>query len=367
MVVHTGAGISAAAGIATYREGSNASISIDAAMPTYAHYALVALSMAGYVDYVCSQNVDGLHRRSGLAADHLSELHGNAYIETCSCCSPPKEFVRPFDVHRTHVQSPKYLARYVDSGHGRRTIESNVQLTRNEKASGIHHITGRACPTGGGPFRDSIIHFGESLPEAALRQGQRHSSQAPVNLVVGSSLLVSPANSLPFAGAGPVAIVAKTCTGSDVQALRSGGVLLRADADVVMEAVARQLGLALPNSPELMQQLATRVCRRDEAVLRSDGNIPYDGGADGGVFPMALLESALEDTGAEDNRLQLRQTHESTADGRHRWTLCLEAMNDGRHPPRVFDVAVGVEFLQEGNVSTEFQLRFDQAETIQSL
>merc|ERR1712125_78417 len=98
IVVHTGAGISAAAGIQTYREGGEDGISIEAALPTYAHYALLALMKAGMVRYVCSQNVDGLHRRSGIPANRLSELHGNCYIETCRCCNPRKEFLRPYPV-----------------------------------------------------------------------------------------------------------------------------------------------------------------------------------------------------------------------------------------------------------------------------
>ena len=35
--------------------------------PTLTHYALVVLVQTGYVKHVISQNVDGLHLKSGLA------------------------------------------------------------------------------------------------------------------------------------------------------------------------------------------------------------------------------------------------------------------------------------------------------------
>lgn len=328
IVVHTGAGISAAAGIATYREGSNKSIAISAAMPTYSHFAIVGLVRAGFVDYVCSQNVDGLHRRSGLAKDKLSELHGNSYIETCSCCSPRMEFVRPYDAYSTESEHPKFWARYVTAENGRTVIEANTKLTDNELKSGIHHITGRACPNNGGPLRDSVIHFGESLPVQALQEGRQRSQKASMNLVIGSSLLVQPACSLPFEGKGPVAIVSMSCTGLDLKALKRGGVLLRAPADAVVEQVVRHLGMSnLLHTQDLMETLHQRVRARDHAVLRSDGDVPYDGGDDGGVVPDSLVMKASVPASPElrTPSLQLRQTHECSGKDRHLWSLALES------------------------------------------
>lgn len=58
----------------------------DQAQPTYTHRALSKLEQNNYVHFVISQNIDGLHHRSGLALNKLAELHGNVYSEECEVC-----------------------------------------------------------------------------------------------------------------------------------------------------------------------------------------------------------------------------------------------------------------------------------------
>ena len=108
-VVYTGAGLSTAANIPDYRGpqglwtmhnkrgggssdgggggggGLNAPCAARAAMgqsfaetrPTAGHMALAALQAKGLVKHIISQNVDGLHLRSGVPPSKLCELHGN--------------------------------------------------------------------------------------------------------------------------------------------------------------------------------------------------------------------------------------------------------------------------------------------------
>ena len=57
---------------------------------------LADLVATGKVTYVVSQNVDGLHLRSGIPRAKLAELHGNCFAERCSKCS--QEYVRDFEM-----------------------------------------------------------------------------------------------------------------------------------------------------------------------------------------------------------------------------------------------------------------------------
>ncbi|KAL9650688.1 hypothetical protein ABK040_001744 [Willaertia magna] len=176
VVIYTGAGVSTSARIPDYRgpkgvwtlkESGRSSeikpIKLEQAMPTFAHYCISHLVKKGYVSYVVSTNVDGLHRRSGLDADHLAELHGNSYREVCMKCG--KEYLRGFDVCKTVVN-------YMD------------------------HITGRVCECGG-KLRDTIVHFSESLPEKELSDSIHHSGNGDLAIVLGTSLRVQPACLLP--------------------------------------------------------------------------------------------------------------------------------------------------------------------------
>ena len=95
--------------------------------------AMVELQNRDHLQMIISQNVDGLHRKSGILPDKLSELHGNTNLELCSKCS--KEHMRDYKVRC---------------------------------AKGAHkHQTGRKCEKPGcdGMLKDSIINFGDNLEE----------------------------------------------------------------------------------------------------------------------------------------------------------------------------------------------------------
>ena len=97
-VFHTGAGVSTSAGIPDFRGPQGvwtleqrkrkveSGVSFAEAQPTSTHHAIQALVARGMAVFVVSQNVDGLHLKSGLSRDCLAELHGNVMMERCERC-----------------------------------------------------------------------------------------------------------------------------------------------------------------------------------------------------------------------------------------------------------------------------------------
>ena len=59
------------------------------------------------------------------------------------------------------------------------------------------HRTGRKCARCGGVLHDSIVNFGESLPARALELAFENAKKSDLFLVLGSSLMVTPANEIP--------------------------------------------------------------------------------------------------------------------------------------------------------------------------
>ena len=179
LVVYTGAGISTSASIPDYRGPSGiwtikkktgrhmnsstdmfSQIDLSSAQPTTTHMAISQLVQSGMVKHVVSQNCDGLHIRSGLCPDKLSEIHGNMTLEVCADCD--KQFFRDFDV--------------------------------TEKTSRHKHLTGRKCTSCNGELVDTIVHFGEKRAKLKSPQNWLLAAEsvkkADVILCLGTSLQV---------------------------------------------------------------------------------------------------------------------------------------------------------------------------------
>lgn len=64
----------------------NINICFDEAAPTKTHMSLKYLLEKCYIHYIVSQNIDGLHLKSGVARKYLAELHGNMFTAQCNTC-----------------------------------------------------------------------------------------------------------------------------------------------------------------------------------------------------------------------------------------------------------------------------------------
>jgi NAD-dependent deacetylase len=164
LVVFTGAGISTESGVPDFRgpDGlwtrrdkglpvDNSTTQWATAEPNAGHRAVFELQQMGKLRFLISQNIDNLHLKSGIQPELLAELHGNLTKLRCRQC----QFV---------------MDNFNDS---------------------------LLCPQCGGRMKSSVVDFGDSLPPKDLDLAIRHSRDCDLFLVVGSSLVVTPAADMP--------------------------------------------------------------------------------------------------------------------------------------------------------------------------
>jgi len=239
-VIFTGAGISTSAKIPDFRgpegvwtlkaKGLQAeSIKLESTIPTFCHMSIVSLKnrfqASGRAFYVISQNIYGLHRRSGIPAQEISELHGNSFKEICWKCN--RDYLRTFDTA-------------VESGAGGigQCKECKARVPK------FCHCTRRKCACGA-VLKDSIIHFGENLPQADLWRATDHAKKADLCIVLGSSLTVSPANEMPELtqqNGGKLCIVNLQTTRYDSQS----DIRIFAKTDLLMKLLMEELDVPVP-------------------------------------------------------------------------------------------------------------------------
>lgn len=228
MVVHSGAGISTSTGIPDFRgpngvwtmeergETPHFNTTFEDARPSLTHMALLQMQRTGHLKYLISQNVDGLHVRSGFPRDRLSELHGNMFVEECEKCG--KQYVRDTVVG---VMGLKPTGRYCD-----------VMRSR-----GL-----RSCR---GKLISSILDWEDSLPDRDLNRADEASRRADLALTLGTSLQIKPSGDLPLLTkrtGGKLVIVNLQPTKHDKHAhLRIYGYI-----DDVMGQLMKLLGLDVP-------------------------------------------------------------------------------------------------------------------------
>jgi NAD-dependent deacetylase len=129
------------------------------AQPNPAHYGLTRLEQGGYLRAIITQNVDGLHQRSG--ARRVLEVHGSIQVLTCIGC------YRQFEARG-------FIEPYIENG----------DIPR--------------CPECHDVLKPNIILFEEQLPMQVWQQAKEACESSDVCIVVGSSLEVMPVAGLPM-------------------------------------------------------------------------------------------------------------------------------------------------------------------------
>lgn len=178
-------------------------LSFESAKPTLTHRAITHLSRLGIVKYCITQNVDGLHMRSGISRKKHCFLHGCIFTEKCPICG--KEYFRDFDVGGVSFQKT-----------GRKcTVEK--------------------CP---GELVDTILDWEDDLPEDDWERSQNECSESDLVITLGTSLRIEPAAAL-TGHAKKFVIVNKQKTPYDSKA----ALIIHAPVDDVLERVLEELGI----------------------------------------------------------------------------------------------------------------------------
>jgi NAD-dependent deacetylase len=132
------------------------------ARPGRGHLALASLYRVGKVPAVVTQNIDNLHQASGIAADHVVELHGNTTYATCLDCAARYDLA--------------WVKDRFDAGGGRAPD----------------------CPHCGGYIKTATVSFGQAMPQEAMQRAEELSGSCDLFLAIGSSLVVWPAAGFPL-------------------------------------------------------------------------------------------------------------------------------------------------------------------------
>lgn len=125
---------------------------VGRARPNKAHLAMGELEAMGFLHCIITQNIDNLHQKGG--ARNVIEYHGNSSTLSCLWC-------------------------------GR---QYGAEEKRGEDTPTCH------C---GKVLKPDVIFFGEAIPEEAMRRSYAYASSANALLVVGTSAVVAPVNTIP--------------------------------------------------------------------------------------------------------------------------------------------------------------------------
>ncbi|MCL2515886.1 MAG: NAD-dependent deacetylase [Microbacteriaceae bacterium] len=148
-----------------------------AAQPNAGHRALAALEVAGHINGVVTQNVDGLHLRAGSL--RVVPLHGTVDRVVCLDCG--QVFARPEFEARIDAENP-WLER----------PESIViNPDGDAEVADVERFVVPECTVCGGLLKPDVVFFGEYVPVDRFDEAKALVTSAEALLIAGSSLAVN--------------------------------------------------------------------------------------------------------------------------------------------------------------------------------
>ncbi|MDY6904236.1 MAG: Sir2 family NAD-dependent protein deacetylase [Thermodesulfobacteriota bacterium] len=129
------------------------------ASPNNAHLFFAELDRAGNLMGLITQNIDGLHERSGVDMEKIVRLHGWMGEAVCLSCG--------------------------------------AGISMDEACDRVRHEPAPVCDQCGGLLKPATISFGQRLRESDLNRAAALSAKCDLFIVVGSSLVVQPAAGFP--------------------------------------------------------------------------------------------------------------------------------------------------------------------------
>jgi NAD-dependent deacetylase len=165
-----------------YNSARSLIYNIDEKKPSIVHIVLGELEKRGLLKALITQNIDLLHQRGG--SSNVIEVHGSPRFHYCLRCA-------------------------------------GVRMGFEEAAAIVLSGGMPQCPKCGRVLKPAITFYGESLPIEALKEATAHAHKADLMLVLGTSLVVYPAASMPeytLRSGGRVVIVNNMPTHLDRQA-----------------------------------------------------------------------------------------------------------------------------------------------------
>ena len=132
----------------------------DDAQPNDGHKAVARVLNNDNGLGLVTQNIDGLHQRGGVTQNQIIEIHGNGTRASCLDCRAPMTLKR---------------------------------------AKELVELTGKApeCERCKGITKADIVSFGQPMPVEKMQNAQKWALSCDLFIVLGSSLVVQPAASLP--------------------------------------------------------------------------------------------------------------------------------------------------------------------------